>query len=57
VVPKYTGAEKRAFSSHWPSFFTYPRSKVASLAGMASLAGIEVASEVFAFVRFFDGVD
>jgi hypothetical protein len=57
VVPKYPGAEKSALSSHWPSFLTQPRSKVASLAETASLEGIEGVVEGSAFVRLFEVVD
>uniref|UniRef100_A0A7C5SXV8 Uncharacterized protein n=1 Tax=Thermocrinis ruber TaxID=75906 RepID=A0A7C5SXV8_9AQUI len=57
VVPKYPGAEKSALLSYWPSFFTQPRSKVASLAETASLEGIEGTVEGSAFVRLFEVVD
>ncbi len=57
VVPKYPGAEKSALSSHWPSFLTQPRSKVASLAETDSLEGNEEVGEELAFVRLFEVVD
>jgi hypothetical protein len=57
VVPKYPGAEKRALSSHCPSFLTHPRSKPASLAETASLEGVEGTVEGSVFVRLFKVAD
>jgi hypothetical protein len=57
VVPKYPGAEKSALSSHCPSFFTHPRSNVASLAETASLESIEGVVEGSAFVKLLEAVD
>jgi hypothetical protein len=57
VVPKYPGAEKSALSSHCPSLLTHPRSKVASLAEMTFLEGVEGTVEGFVFVRLFKVAD